>query len=202
MERPSIEQIHKVMRKAKMKIFKKPYSVTLGAIRTADNESNKFNDWIFASFFTKGNGMETIIIPGTTDAGLHYRLNPINILGTAIIQHGVQHMGAYQYQNPKEDSSLRGHKGKEAFKQVADMSYWRDADRDKYLEFDGEEQVANNATNGHDMGTLGNNVNKWSAGCWGSTEEKMDLLYTFAKIQRDRGMGDTFSFALLHEDMF
>ena len=52
------------------------------------------------------------------------------------------------------------------------------------------------------MGTVGNNVGKWSAGCWGSVNENMDLLYAMAKVQVDKGLGDKFSLAALHEDMF
>ncbi len=52
------------------------------------------------------------------------------------------------------------------------------------------------------MRTLGENVNKWSAGCWGSTEENMQLMYEMAKVQASHGMGDKFSLAALHENMF
>lgn len=204
MNKPSIEEIHRVMTINDMVVFTKPYDITLGGIRTKDNSSNKFNDWLFISMFTDGGGIISIIAEGTTDAGLYYRLNPIHIDGTAIIQHGVQHRGAYQYQNPKLNKEQRGHRGKEAFRQIKDMKYWRDTDRDKYLEFDGEQFIDNFATNGHDMGKLGiaGSVNKWSAGCWGSEEDIMDLFYEMAKIQIAHGNGDKLSFAMLHEDMF
>lgn len=202
MNKPTIEKIHEVMVKAGMVVFTTPYSVTLGGIRTKDNSSNKFNDWLFASFYDHKGDLYSIIEAGTTDAGLYYRENPINIKGTAIIQHGVQHRGVYQYQNPKDNPDLPGHKGKEAFRQIKDMKYWRDADRDIYLEFDGEEEVGNNSTNGHDMGTTGNNVDKWSAGCWGAPEETMDLLYAMARDQIKNGLGDKLSYAMLHENMF
>jgi len=204
MKKPSIEEIHKVMTANNMVVFTKPFDVTLGGIRTKENDSNEFNDWLFMSMFTDGGGIISVIAEGTTDAGLYYRLNPLNVDGTAIIKHGVQHRGAYQYQNPSKNSDQRGHRGKEAFRQIKDMDYWRDADRDKYLEFDGKEFTDNFATNGHDMGRLGSKgeVNKWSAGCWGSEEEIMDLFYEMAMIQDAHGNGDKFSFAMLHEDMF
>jgi len=197
MTRPTIEEIHEVMLENGMLVFPTPFSVTLGGIRTNDNESNKFNDWLFASMFTKNGGLMSIVVEGTTDAGLYYRENPINVDGTAIIQHGVQHRGAYTYM------LKGGHKGQEAFRQTGPMDYWRDADRNEYLDFDGEEfiqKIFN--TNGHDMGTVGEDVNKWSAGCWGSTEENMQLLYDMAKIQIAHGLGDKFSYALLHQSDF
>lgn len=202
MNKPTIEKIHQVMKDAGMKVFTSPFSVTLGGVRTKDNSSNKFNDWLFASYYDKEGNLHSIIEAGTTDAGLYYRENPINIKGTAIIQHGVQHRGVYQYQNPKENPSQPGHKGKEAFKQIADMRYWRDVDRDKYIEFDGPVEIDNNSTNGHDMGTTGNNVDKWSAGCWGAPEETMDKFYSMARIQIANDMGDKFSYAMLFEEMF
>lgn len=196
MKRPKIERIHKVMKDAGMIVFEKPFDVTLGGIRTKDNKSNKFNDWLFASFFTERGGIQSTIVEGTTDAGLYYRENPMHVEGTAIIQHGVQHRGAYTYME------TGGHRGQEAFRQTGKMKYWRDANRDEYLDFDGEEQYENFATNGHDMGTVGENVNNWSAGCWGAVNDNMELLYAVARIQKEHGIGDRFSFALLHEDKF
>jgi hypothetical protein len=202
MNKPTIELIHRVMEKSGMTVFKHPFSVTLGGIRTKDNSSNKFNDWLFASYYDEQGKLHSIIEAGTTDAGLYYRENPMNIDGTAIIQHGVQHLGVYQYQDPAKNPDQKGHKGKEAFRQIKDMKYWRDADRDSYLEFDGEEEVGNNSTNGHDMGTSGNNVDKWSAGCWGAPEATMDKFYAVAKIQIAHGLKDIFSYAMLHENAF
>lgn len=202
MKRPEIEKIHQVMKENDMVVFDKPFSVTLGGVRTKDNKSEKFNDWLFASLFTDKGGLVSVILEGTTDAGLYYRENPLNVDGTAVIQHGKQHRGAYQYQNPEINDRLRGHKGQEAFKQIGDMDYWRDLDRDKYIEFDGEEYRGNFATNGHDMGSTGNRVGKWSAGCWGSEEKNMDILYMMALLQMKNGMGSVFSYAMLHENMF
>jgi len=196
MKRPTIEKIHQVMETKGMKVFKRPFDVTLGGIRTRDNASNKFNDWLFASFFTDRGGIVSVILEGTTDAGLYYRTNPMHIDGTAIIQHGVQHRGAYTYMKKG------GHREQEAFRQTGNMTYWRDANRDIYLDFDGDIETAIYNTNGHDMGTVGNDVNKWSAGCWGAENENMDILYYIAQVQIAHGHGDKFSFALLHENSF
>jgi len=196
MDRPTIEEIHKVMRQSDMVVFERPFDVTLGGIRTKDNASNKFNDWLFASMFTSKGGIISVVCEGTTDAGLYYRLKPMHIDGTAIIQHGVQHRGAYTYMKKG------GHNGQEAFRQTGKMKYWRDADRDKYLEFDGPEEEAIYNTNGHDMGTVGNDVNNWSAGCWGAVNDNMELLYLMAQVQEAHGNGNKFSYAMLHEDAF
>lgn len=198
MTKPTIERIEKVMVKVGMTFFKAPYDVTLGGIRTKDNKSNKFNDWLFINYFDDNGNQHYHIVEGTTDAGLYYRLNPLSIDGTAIIQHSIQHKSCYQLQNPKVDK-MRGHKGRKAFRQIANMTYWRDANRDAYLDFTGDTIVGNFLTNVHYMGTLGNNVNKWSGGCQGATEYNMNLLYEMAEVQINNGLGNTFSYALLHE---
>jgi len=86
-----------------MKVFTQPFSITEGGIRTNDNKANTFNDWLFSSYFDRKGVLHSVIVPGTVDAGLTYRVKPMNKKGTAIIQHGVQHMGVYQYQNPDQN---------------------------------------------------------------------------------------------------
>lgn len=202
MKKPSIDVIHRVMKDKGMVVFSSPFSVTLGAIRTNDNLSNKFNDFLFASYWDDKSILHSHILPGTVDAGLTSRLKPSNKKGVAIIQDGKQYRGVYEYQNPLVYKGDLGHKGKEAFRQIGEMDYWRDNDLDKLLEGGSNPETGINFTNGHDMGTLGNKVNGWSEGCWGSTEQNMDKLYNFAKIQIDAGLGRIFSFALLHENDF
>lgn len=202
MKQPSITEIISVMKSNDFVVFDKPFDVNLGAIRTKDNKSNKFNDFAFA-FCDNGRGsLLYYIIPATTDAGLYYRKNPINKKGTAIIQHDKQYRGVYQLQDPTKDKRLRGHRGQKAFKQIKQMQYWRDINMDEYLDFTGKTYKQNAATNGHYMGTLGKNVDKWSAGCWGSTISNMNKLYRIAEFQINHGLGDKFSFTLLHENSF
>lgn len=196
MTKPTTNEIKKVMLSLGMKVFTKPFDMTLGGIRTKDNASGKFNDWLFMIYHDGKGVLNGIVEKGTTDAGLYYRLNPLNVNGTAIIQHSVQHKGCYTYMKKG------GHNGQEAFRQTGLMKYWRDADRDIYLDFDGKEFTAIFNTNGHDMGTVGNDVGKWSAGCWGSTNAIMDKFYNLAKIQIAEGHGKVFSFAMLHENDF
>jgi len=196
MKLPTIERVHEVMKTQGMKVFTSTYDCTLFMIRTKDNAANTFNDWIGMSHPTEDGGIASVIIPGTTDAGLYYRLNPMHIDGTAIIQHGKQFRGSFTYM------LKGGHNGQEAFRQTGGLDYWRDVNRDKYLDFVNPQTNKIYNTNGHDMGTVGNQVNKWSAGCWGSTNENMDLLYAMARVQVANGLGNKFSLAVLHEEMF
>ena len=196
MKRPTIEKVHEVMKGLNMVVFNKAFDVTLFAIRTKDNKSNKFNDWLGASMFTKSGGIISVIVEATTDAGLFYRENPMTPKGTCIIAHSKQYRGAFTYMEKG------GHRGQEAFRQTGGLDYFLDNNKDEYLDFVNliENQIYN--TNFHDMGTVGNNVNNWSAGCGGSTNENMDLLYDMAKIQIEHGHGNKFSLAMLHENMF
>lgn len=210
MKKPTIEQIINAQKKLGFKIFLSPYDCNLGAIRSNDKDANTFND--FAWIWTMDHNGKLLyeIVPATVDAGMYYRINPMKKNGTAIIQHNVQHMRAYQFQFPgleklkpvsQRDRSIIGHKGQTAFRQINDMKYWRDNNKNVSLDFEGETFIENAQTNGHYMGTLGRNVDKWSAGCWGSTVKNMDTLYDFAKVQKEKIGSDIFSFSLIHEDV-
>jgi len=196
MKKPTLLEIRNTLLSEGMIVFAQPFDMTLGGIRTKDNKSNKFNDYLFMIYHDEAGKLCGLVEAGTTDAGLYYRLKPMRIDGTAIIQHGIQHRGAYTYME------VGGHNGQEAFRQTSDMLYWRDADRDAYLEFNGETHKAVFNTNGHDMGDAGNLVNNWSAGCWGAIRKTMDKFYLLAKLQMKHGHGAKFSFAMLHENNF
>ena len=194
--KPTFEQIIAATKKIGGVIFTSNYSVNFGGWRTADNSSNKFNDYLYAFYYLDGKLIGEII-PASTDAGLYYRINPIKRIGTAIIVHDKQYRGVYQLQDPALDKSLRGHKGRKAFRQIADMSYWRDSNRDIYLDFTGIIDVGIANTNVHYAGTLGNNVDKWSAGCPVAIEHELNKIFAIADVQISKGLGDIFSFTLL-----
>ena len=202
LDKITIEKIHEVSLDMGMVIFRDPYSVTFGGIRALDPYNNTFNDKLFGSFYDNDGTLHHLILPGTVDAGLTSRLDPTNPNGVAIIQHSKQYKGVYQYQDPEENSKFRGHKGKVAFRQVGNMDYWRDKDKDGKLDFKGKTYTGNFLTNGHMMGTLGNKVNDWSEGCWGSTEKNMYKMFAMALIQRNHGLGDRFSYIMLHQKDF
>ena len=201
MQKPTFEQIVLAIKSIGGVVFTTNYSVNLGAVRTSDNESNTFNDWIYAFYYLDGKIVGEIV-PGTTDPGLYYRINPMKRVGTAILVHDRQYRGVYQLQDPKLDSSLRGHKGRKAFRQIKEMAYWRDDNRDKYLDFGGDVEISISNTNLHYMGTLGKQVNKWSAGCPGAAEKELDKIFAIGDKQIEMGLGDKFSFTLLSEKGF
>tara|TARA_R110000782_G_scaffold261638_1_gene353413 strand:- start:310 stop:978 length:669 start_codon:yes stop_codon:yes gene_type:complete len=190
------QDIKKVMLGLGMKVFTKPYDMTKGAIRTADNHSGKFNDWLFMIYHDDKGVLQGEIVEGTTDAGLYYRTHPMHPDGTAIIQHSKQYPLSHTYME------TNGHRGEEAFRQTGLMDYFRDPNYDEYLDFVNPESGKNHATNEHNMGTLGDDVHTWSAGCSGTVKKLMRKLYNLAKLQIKHGLGAKFSYAMLHENDF
>ena len=202
MDKPTLRNIAKALTKSDFVVFTNPFSINLGGIRTKDNGSNAFNDYLFAFYYDMEGVIHGEVIPGTTDAGLFYRNNPINPKGTVILQHDVQHRGVYQYQDPSRNGQQRGHRGRLALRQIKPMKYWRDSNRDNYLDFGPEEEFSNSLTNVHYMGKFGKVVGKWSAGCQGSSEKELNKLFNVCHKQIMAGLGDVFSYTLLHEDTF
>lgn len=191
MKKPTLLEIKNAMLRIGMVVFTKDFDCTLGGIRDADPYSNTFNDFLFIMYHEKGK-LKGAVVGGTVDAGLTSRENPKNKDGVAIIAHSFQFRGAYQLQDPTKNPAHWGHKGRKAFRQVGDILYWRG-------KIGGEPMRGNFQTNGHMMGVLGREVNSWSEGCWGAVEESMKELFFIAELQVKAGLGDKFSFAMLHE---
>ena len=115
MNKPTLLEIKNTMLSLKMKVFSAPFDMTLAGIRTKDNKANTFNDWLFMLYHDATGKLCGTVEKGTTDAGLYYRLNPMQINGTAIIQHSIQHRGSYTYMEKG------GHRGQEAFRQTQNI---------------------------------------------------------------------------------
>ncbi len=198
MKKPTLLEIKNTMLKLGMRVFTRDFDCTLGGIRDADPYSNTFNDFLFMLYHEKGE-LKGVVVEGTVDAGLTSRRDPSHVDGVAIIAHSFQYMGAYQLQDPERNPGHWGHKGRKAFRQIRPLLYWRDSNKDGKADFSGEPISGLFQTNGHTMGTLGREVNNWSEGCWGATIQNMNKLFEVAQKQIDNGLGDWFSFAMLHE---
>lgn len=138
----------------------KYYEMNIFAVRTKDMEANTFNDFCGLFYKDEKGHWQLTYFPCTTDAGLYYRLNPINVEGTAIIVPG-QHKKCYK---------IGKHKGYEAIEQVGNIRYIRDNNKNKFLDWiydkAGYKYVdAINKTNIHHAGVDSIQVDKWSAGC-------------------------------------
>ncbi len=136
------------------------YAMNIFAIRTADNTANSFNDVLGVLFMDERGGWQLRTWDCTTDAGLYYRLNPMNVEGTAIIVPG-------QYTNVYK---VGLHKGQEAMEQIGNLKYIRDNNKNAVLDWvynlvGAKFEVANNRTDIHRAGANSIQVDKWSAGC-------------------------------------
>lgn len=106
--KPTIDQVIKGMEKIKAVVFKEPNSINLFGVRTNENTADTFNDWGGAFYWDEQGKRHELIIPITTDAGVYYRLKPMNKLGTAILVHDKQYRGCYHLLD-------NGHMGKKHF---------------------------------------------------------------------------------------
>jgi len=157
----TIQQLIDVIEHKGHKVFKsdqRPFNLNIVGIRNNNPEPNKFDDeicvfWAFRKKWTIKK------YKATTDPGLTYLLEPINVAGTAILKEG-------QY---RRTFKLGLHKKKyTALVQAEPVTVIRDFNRDSKLDFDsGIEQTGFFGIHIHHASYSGEStlVNKWSAGC-------------------------------------
>jgi len=188
-------QVHDAARAAGHVIFRGEHDLNLIGIRTADNSSNAFNDWMTVSHFRRDKTWAFYAFQCTTDPGLYWRQHPLNVDGTAIVVPG-QYRGLWQ----------RGkHRGKyEALVQVGPVKVWRDNNKDESLDFNGEPREGIFGINMHHASGTGRStdVDKWSAGCQVLADiDDFNFLITVCRRQIARGY-KTFSYTLLDDIAF
>ena len=155
---PKLEDIMELMDSKGHSIFSGDgkYDLNIVGVRTSDPAPNTFNDWITVFYVLQGRWV-FFAFPATTDPGLFYLENPLNIEGTAILVPG-QYKGAFK---------IGIHKGYPALKQAAPLKVYRDSNRDAVLDWHGEYGEGIYGIDLHrasrDHASL--RVDKWSAGC-------------------------------------
>lgn len=197
---PSFSDLYKAMKKSNYEIFendKKEYNLNIVGFRSGDQTPNTFNDRFYMFWKYKGcwNNYSMDI---TTDPGLYYLENPINVNGTAILKAG-------QYPKCWEFGL---HQGKyEALCQVGFMTVIRDADRNSAFDFNGKEDTNRNfGINFHratrHVGKESKQVDKWSAGCQvvPSYDEYMIAMRIVKESKKI--WGPRFTYTLLDENNF
>lgn len=170
------------------------YDLNLVGIRSADMQSNRFNDAIGA-FYRSDNEWVCALFPGTTDPGLYYRENPMNVRGTGLLAPG-QYRGVYE---------LGEHKGHPAFVQKGPFLVYRDANRDANLDVDPDTlEEGYQAMNLHRASSFGAShlVDRWSAGCQVVADPiHHDFLIELGREAR-QVHGNSFTYTLLEEKDF
>ena len=127
----------------------------------------------------------------TTDPGIYWRNNLMNVNGTAILQPGF-YKGAFR---------IGMHQGKyEALVQNVPFKFWRDKNKDDTLDMEGETYTEVAGVNLHHAGAASTQVDKWSAGC--QVIANLDNFNELMSIVHKSQAGNTFSYALFTEQQF
>lgn len=192
------ENIKKIFKEKGYKFFEndsKNYNLNIFGIRSSDMTPNSFNDFVCLMWKYKGN-WTTKIYEATTDPGLYYLENPMNVNGTAIMVPD-QYLGAYEI-------GLHGEKY-EALRQKKVMRYFRDNDRDKEFDLNESliyEEVAYTNVHHASYTRTSIQVDKWSAGCIVIADiKKFKEFMKICKKSKDI-FGNSFTFTLINERDF
>jgi len=193
---PTPEAIKAAMRCKRYLVFGDPrgYDLNLFGIRTKDMVANTFNDILGAMYLFDGR-WNCFLFPGTTDPGTYWRLNPMNVAGTAVLKPG-QYRKAFK---------LGVHKGYQALVQASPLPVYRDADRDNELELDESlVQTGMFGINLHRASSVkpSTEVDKWSAGCQ-VLQDPFQFSFLMELAVRSANIyGDGFTYTLLTEGDF
>ena len=190
----SVSNIRKILKDKDYLVFEddsKNFNLNIVGIRTNDNESNAFNDWMVIFWKFKGH-WNNMTFPITTDPGVYWRKNPMNVKGTAILQEG-QHRGMWK---------VGTHKGYPALQQHKSCMVHRDIDGDHVLDFDGADDFGKFGINHHKAGNNSLQVDKWSAGC--QVQPNSALWHIEMEIFKESAAtwGNSFTYTLIHENDF
>ena len=189
------KQIFNTLKEQGLPLFingSKNYNLNLIGVRTLDNTSNKFNDLMVVMWFYGGE-WNRLNFNITTDPGVYYRENPININGTAILKEG-HHKGLWTIGKHKEVY--------EALTQTSKAIVYRDNNKDDVLDFDCGTQSGLFGINCHrsNQNVTSTNVDKWSAGCQVFENPKDFSLFMDICNKAANNWGNKFSYTLLIED--
>ena len=188
----NIDKLRIALRQKGYMVFEddsKPFNLNLVGIRTKDERSNAFNDWMVI-FWKYAGQWSSMTFPITTDPGLYWRENPMNIKGTAVLKEG-QYRGMWK---------IAKHQGKyEALCQRKACTVLRDGNKDGKIDFTGEEDTGLFGINHHRAGKSSTQVDKWSAGCQVQPNRalydiEMSIFKASAAI-----WGNSFTYTLIHE---
>jgi hypothetical protein len=183
-----------------------PYDLNIYGIRSNNSQSNKFDDIIGVIYEDSKGILRHKRYAATTDPGLHWLLNPLNVRGTAILVPG-QYRGAYRVGIHGRSSSSGGYT---ALEQKIPMRYVRDNNLNSKLDFSLYENPsnifsANIKTNIHraHLSRLQSVVEKYSAGCQ-VIQDSADFLelLDICKLAIAHGWNNSFTYTLLEERDF
>lgn len=167
------------------------FDVNIVGIRSSDKKINEFNDLMTIFYRTDGEWILNTM-PCTTDPGLYWLRNPINVEGTAILKEG-QYKGAFR---------IGLHRGKyKALVQAAPLPVYRDRNKDDVLDLVGEPEVGMFGINIHRASGFhtSDKVGKYSAGCQVLADPfQFEMFIRICEWGSVR-FGNSFTYTLLNE---
>jgi len=170
----------------------KEYNLNLVGVRSGNLKANSFDDMLYMFWLFAGRWrMREYQI--TTDPGLYWLKNPMNVEGTAILKEG-QYKGLWE---------IGLHKGQyKALVQKNPCTVIRDANRDDKLNIvGGKEETGTFGINLHraNANVKSKQVDKWSAGCqvFANPEDYRIFMEYCEKARRN--FGNSFTYTLMKE---
>lgn len=190
------QNIEKIFKKKGYAFFvndSKDYNINIIGIRSIDMTPNVFNDYVCVMWKYRGK-WTTKIYEATTDPGLYYLNNPMNIKGTAIMVPG-QYRGAYE---------IGKHTDYKALRQKKPIKYWRDNNKDNRYDMNGKIYEEIGYTNIHHANYYGKSkyVDKWSAGCQVLADIKEWKEFINICQNACNKFGNSFTYTLIEEKDF
>jgi hypothetical protein len=178
-------QIEQAVRSLGYKWFTAPHSLNYVWERTSFEATNKFTDYLHICY--QGNHGDKVIltIPATTKPGLKGSLlEPTTvegIKGTAVIESPQQVLGGWEFRDTTKEFSSYPY-----FRQVGKVNYWRDGNKDTFIDKVQRQIAKIFGTHWHRMSqnnTYGSGlVNNWSLGCLGSPEPEFEKILPITRI--------------------
>ncbi len=173
------------------KVFEGELNLNIIGVRHQNKRANTFNDLMCMLYQIDGE-WHLKQFKCTTDPGVYYRKNPINVNGTAIVA-PMQHRSLWTF---------GFHQGKyPALVQNKPVTVFRDGNKDEAIDTDVNKQVGYFGINCHraNANIESKLVDKWSAGCQviakpDDYDEFMALCHKSAALH-----GNTFTYTLLEQ---
>lgn len=135
------------------------YNLNIIGVRTSDMTPNVFNDWLYVVYKDDTDQWVELRYQITTDPGLYYLNNPMNVRGTAILKAG-QYRGSH---------TLGQHRGQyDALVQRKPVTIYRDMNKDNVFDmYPDTESSGVYGINIHRANAKreSTQVDRWSAGC-------------------------------------
>jgi hypothetical protein len=178
------------------------YNLNFIWVRNDYHATNHFTDDLYVAY--KEDGVEKILaVKCTTKPGLRGSLlNPTTVegvTGTAVTKEG-QYRETWQFIDSTTDFSKYPF-----FRQIKNINYWRDGDKDTEIDLINEQKNKLFGTHWHRMSNFGDQrlvkqfeVNNWSLGCMGAPMVEWDKVIEITRKAIKNGQSTKFTGTIIN----